>query len=124
MSDLPNPRKGEALITINEEEYLLRLNFSAMVKLLKANKMNGKMLFEAISEMDYELIAQTIHVGIVSGKQWPERYGNKPPTQDQLMDVMLVDECDEYVYSVMEAMKGAEFVADIKKKMQEGEGEK
>jgi hypothetical protein len=116
MSDLPNPRKGEAIITIAGDEYMIKYSFANLVKLQKANKVNGRQLFEAIGYMDLDIISKVVHAGIVSGKQWPEKHGKRPPSLDDLLDMMEFYELENYVEAVMTALKGAEFVDDTKKK--------
>ena len=114
MSDLPNPRKGEATITIDGDDYLLRFNFRNLVQLQKALKINGRQLFEAISNMDFDVLSTAIHEGIKAGM--PQ--GERAPSLAKLQDRMSFPEIGGYITSVMEALQGGEFVDDAKKKLE------
>lgn len=116
MSDLPNPRKGEAVITIDGEDYLLKYKFDNIVRLQKDTGKNVNELFSAIGQGDLEVLLKMIHSGIAKGKDWPEKYGKRAPTMDQLSDLMDPEDDQLYMIAVTEALKGAEFAEAIKKK--------
>jgi hypothetical protein len=116
MSANPNPRKGEATLTINGEDYLLCYNFDNLVRLQKQFKVDGPGLFSAIQRIDFEIVSAAIHYGVTEGGQWPDRFGKRAPTIQQLRKEMSFVEVEEYVEVVLEALKGSEFIADVKKK--------
>lgn len=107
-----NPRNAESIITIGDEEFVLRYNFSALVALQARHKCTGKELFQRLAELDFALIADMIHVGILAGKQWPKKYGIKGPTVKALQDMMDFSAAESYTSAVMSALQGGEFTGD------------
>jgi len=116
MDDLINPRKGEAYIEIGGEQFKLAYRMRNTVELQRASKRTVGEIFQAIGKGDHELMLTVLMSGIKLGKEWPERFGETGPTRDFLLDSIVPEDLEEYMFAVMQAWKGAEFAGDAKKK--------
>jgi hypothetical protein len=116
MDDLPNPRRGQAILEIGEDRYLIEYNFDNLVELQKSLKMNVQQIIQAISCLDVDVLSRVAYSGITEGKAWPDRFGKKPPIFRDVRKSMSFADIEKYIEQVLEALRGAEAIADTKKK--------
>lgn len=121
MGELVNPCKGESVLNVGDDEYVIAYNFDNLVALQSSTKRNMQEIYQAIAGLDVDIISRVAHAGIVEGKSWPEKFGKRPPGLGDLRKTMRFTEIAQYVEQLMRALQGGGFVDDAKKKAMEDE---